>query len=70
MTINEVKEWVEQTRFHHLADTWFTHNVNGKELLEISKTGRLTNNTFIFSGYELEQFKDILNRFGFELELQ
>ena len=69
MTINEVKEWVEQTRFHHLADTWFTHNVNGKELLEISKTGRLTNNTFIFSGYELEQFKDILNRFGFELEL-
>jgi len=70
LTINEVKEWVEQTRFHHLADTWFTHNVNGKELLEISKTGRLTNNTFIFSGYELEQFKDILNRFGFELELQ
>ena len=70
MTINEVKEWVEQTRFHHSADTWFTHNVNGKELLEISKKGLMTNGTLMFSGYELEQFKDILNRFGFELELQ
>ncbi|CAF0970010.1 unnamed protein product [Didymodactylos carnosus] len=70
LTIEDVKTWLQQTMFHHLAETWFTYNVNGKELLAISNTGRLTNGTFILSGYELVRFKDILNRFGYELELQ
>ncbi|CAF3758884.1 unnamed protein product [Rotaria sp. Silwood1] len=70
LTVEHVKTWLQQTRFHHLAETWFTYNVNGKELLEISKTGHLTNGTFMLSEYELVQFKDILNRFGFELELE
>ncbi|CAF1127527.1 unnamed protein product [Rotaria sordida] len=70
LTVEHVKNWLRQTRFHHLAATWFTINVNGKELLEISKTGSLTNDTSMLSRYELIQFKDILNRFGFKLELE
>ncbi|CAF0871300.1 unnamed protein product [Rotaria sordida] len=70
LTVEHVKNWLRQTRFHHLAATWFTINVNGKELLEISKTGSLTNDTSMLSRYELIQFKDILNRFGFKLELK
>ena len=70
LTIQDVKAWLQQTMFRHLAEKWFTYNVNGKELLEISKTGHLTNGTFMLSGYDLIRFKDILNRFGFELELE
>ncbi len=70
LTVEDVKAWIQQTIFRHLAETWFTYNVNGKELIEISKTGRLTNGTFILSGYELVRFKDILHRYGFELELE
>ncbi|CAF1301957.1 unnamed protein product [Didymodactylos carnosus] len=70
LTVEDVKTWLQKTMFHRLAETWFRNNVNGKELLEISKTGRLTNGTFMLSGYELIQFRDILNRFGFELELE
>ncbi|CAF1503374.1 unnamed protein product [Rotaria sordida] len=70
LTVDDVKNWVGQTRFHDLAETWYQYNVNGKELLEISKTGHLTNGTLILSGYELVQFQVILNRFGFELELE
>ncbi|CAF1433114.1 unnamed protein product, partial [Didymodactylos carnosus] len=70
LTVEDVKTWLQQTMFRHLAETWFIHNVNGKELLEIAKTGRLTNGTFVLSGYELIQFKDILNCFGFEQELE
>jgi hypothetical protein len=70
LTVEDVKTWLQQTMFYELAETWFRHNVNGKELLEISRTGHLTNGTFILSGYKLVQFRDILNRFGFELELE
>ncbi len=70
LTVDGVKAWLQQTMFRDLADEWFKYNVNGTELLEISKTGHLTNGTFILSGYELTRFKDILNRFGFELELE
>ncbi|CAF4914953.1 unnamed protein product, partial [Rotaria sp. Silwood2] len=70
LTVEDVKTWLQRTMFHHLAETWFTYNVNGKELLEINKTGHLTNGTFMLSGNELVQFKHILNCFGFELELE
>ncbi|CAF0951233.1 unnamed protein product, partial [Didymodactylos carnosus] len=69
LTVDDVKAWLRRTMFHQLVEAWFTHNVDGKELIEISRTGCLTNETFMISGYELISFKDILNRFGFEFEL-
>ena len=48
LTAEDVIKWVRQTMFHPLAETWFIHNVDGKELLEMSKTGHLTV-TFVLS---------------------
>jgi len=70
LTVEDVKNWLQQTMFHYLAETWFTLRVNGKDLLEISQTGNLRNGTFMLSGCDLVRFKDILNRFGCELELE
>ena len=68
LSVAEVKAWAQQTMFHDVAETWFKCNVNGKELLQISKTGRLTNGTVLLAGYDLVRFKDILDRLGWELE--
>lgn len=40
-----------------------------KVLLEISKTGRVRNGTFMLGRYDLVRFKDIVNHLDWELEL-
>ncbi|CAF4439332.1 unnamed protein product [Rotaria socialis] len=68
LTTKEVKTRLEQTRYNDLAESWFTQNVNGQELLQISRTGCLINGTFMLSLYDSIKFKDMLNRFELELE--
>ncbi|CAF1367465.1 unnamed protein product [Rotaria magnacalcarata] len=68
LTTKEVKTWLEQTSYNDLAESWFTQNVNGQELLQISRTGCLINGTFMLSLYDSIKFKDMLNRFELELE--
>lgn len=70
LAVEEVKIWLQNTMFRYLAELCIKHRMDGKELLEISKTARLKNDTLMLSGYELVTLKDVVNCLGFELEFK